>query len=129
MPGWAWLLLVPAGVAGCWWGLHANGQCNYIAGDVRGPLGVLATGMGLLAFFGVCVLLRRVRLPLVEHVARATIVVMCLHQPLVPLLNALLHYQGGMACTLTGDILMVLLLTAAYPFIARRLPALTGGRR
>lgn len=129
IPNWMWCLLIPIGFSACYSLLQINGQCNYIAADVRGSIGIIGTGVGLIGFFSACKLLEKIHSKTITNISKASIVIMCLHMMIQGPLNKITHYQGGLLLTLVGDSCIVLALTAIYPFFRDRLPALTGGRK
>lgn len=129
IPYWSWLLFVPVGFFVCYWLLQTNGQCNYIIADFKGPFGLIATGMGLIGFFGLCKLFGRMNSKVILNISKASIVIMCLHMLIQGTIASITHYQGGMLTTLVGDIVIVLALTAIYPLIQKYIPAFTGGRK
>lgn len=61
IPNWSRLLFAFIGFFTCYLLLQINGQCNYIIADVKGPLGLVATGMGLIGFFSLCIFLKKVK--------------------------------------------------------------------
>lgn len=126
---WMWCLFIPIGFSACYYLLQINGQCNYIDANVGGPLGIIATGMGLIAFFSACKLLDKIHTKTITKISQASIVTMCLHMMIQGPLNKIIHYQGGLLLTLVGDACIVLVLTAIYPYFRDRIPALTGGRK
>lgn len=128
IPDWMRCLFFPVGFSACYYLLQINGQCNYIDANVGGPLGIIATGMGLIAFFSACKLLGKIHSKVVTKISKASIVIMCLHMMIQGTLNKITHYQGGLLLTLVGDACIVFALTAIYPFFRDRIPALTGGR-
>lgn len=129
IPILVWLLLIPIGAFICYYGLMHNGQCNYIAADVKGVMGVIYTGAGLLSFFGVCKLLDGVHSKLIVRISKASLLIMCLHMLIMLPMQKILHYQYHSWLTLLGDISIVLIITAFYPIIEKYAPILTGGRK
>ncbi len=128
LPLWAWAALVVVGMAVCYGVYSQLGMCNYILSKTNGPLGLLGTGGGLIAFFSLCYMLNRVSLKRVTMVSRASIVVMCLHMPVQSLVEAATHYQGPELLTLAVDLMLTVALAALFPWIKKYAPMLLGGR-
>lgn len=125
----AYYVAIPIGFALCYYVMLNNGTCNYILANVNGLCGVAGTVCGLIAFFSLCKLLERYNNPLIELVSKATIVIMCLHMMINNPLNNLLHYWNHSFYTFSIDCVMVLALSAIYPFIQKFAPALIGGKK
>lgn len=121
-------VLIVAGFAVCGWVYCRQGMCNYILSHPNGILGILGTGAGLLAFFSLCMMLDGIRLRIVSRVSAASIVVMCLHMPVQSLLESFVHYQGPELPTFSVDFMLVMCLTALFPWIKKHVPVLLGGR-
>lgn len=124
-----WVVAIPIGFVICLYICRLQGNCNYIGGNVNGWLGFLGTAAGLISYYGLCKLLDGVHSKLVICVSSASIVVMCLHMLLMPVLEKLTHYQGHLGITLLGDLAIVLLLTSIYPLIRKYFPVLIGNRK
>nr|WP_304651184.1 hypothetical protein [Bacteroides acidifaciens] len=97
--------------------------------DVKGGLGIVATGMGLIGFFSLCKLLNGVNSKIVLRISKASIVIMCVHMLIQGPLESIIHYQGNIIITIVGDIFIVLVLTAIYPIVQKYVPVLVGGRK
>lgn len=126
---YAWFIFAPIGFWSCYKIFLFNGQCNYMIADVKGFLGLLGTGMGIAAFFSVCKILGKYNSCVIVHISQASIVIMCLHMMIQAPMETITHYQNGLLTTFTGDLLIVLTLTAIYPLLKKYIPALTGRRK
>lgn len=116
------------GMSICYLVYSQLGMCNYILSRTNGIVGLIGTGAGLIAFFSLCYMLNMVSFKIVTMVSRASIVVMCLHMPVQSLIETSTHYQGPELQTLAMDFLIMIALTALFPFIKKSMPMLLGGR-
>ena len=120
--------LLVTGMAIGYWVYCQLGMCNYILSKTNGLIGILGTGVGLIAFFSLCYMLNRVSLKIVTMVSKASIVVMCLHMPVQSLIEAVTHYQGPELLTLAVDLMLTMALASLFPWIKKYAPMLLGGR-
>lgn len=126
---WIWTFAIPLAFVACLYICRQQGNCNYLAGDLKGWLGLVGTSAGLIVFFGICNLLDGLHLKLITRVSQASIVIMCLHLLVMPNLEKVTHYQYHLGFTLAGDLFIVLLLTAIYPLLKKYAPYLVGYRK
>lgn len=126
---WIWAIAIPFAFVVCLYICRQQGNCNYLAGDVKGWLGLVGTSAGLIAFYGICNLLDCLNLKLITRVSQASIVIMCLHLLVMPNLEKLTHYQYHLGVTLAGDLFIVLFLTTIYPLLRKYSPYLVGYRK
>ena len=126
---WIWAIAIPIAFIACLYVCGLQGNCNYLAGNVKGLLGLAGTGTGLISFFGVCVLLDQFNSKLIMRISSASIVIMCLHMMVMINLQKAVHYQYHLGVTLLGDIAIVLILTAVFPLLQKYTPWLIGYRK
>lgn len=128
LPKWALAMCIVVGAAVCYIICTRHGSCNYILAKTNGIIGIIGTGAGLIAFFSMCKMLNGISSEIVIKVSKASILVMCLHMPLQSFIENFTHYQGSEIVTFIVDLVIVLALTAIYPFIKKHAPILLGGR-
>ena len=125
---WIHTILIVVGTLACVCVYGRLGMCNYILSKTNGVVGIAGTAAGLIAFFSMCQMLSNRTPTLVNNVSQASIVIMCLHMPIQSIIQSFIPYQGPEWQTLAVDFMLVMLLTAIYPFIKKHAPLLTGGR-
>lgn len=126
---WVWVVAIPISFVACLYVCRLQGNCNYLAGNVMGLLGLAGTAAGLVSFFGVCVLLDNINSKFIMRISSASIVIMCLHMMVMINLQKAVHYQYHLGVTLLGDIAIVLVLTAVFPLLQKYTPWLIGYRK
>ena len=126
---WIWAIAIPFAFIVCLYVCRLQGNCNYLAGNVMGLLGLAGTVAGLVSFFGVCLLLDQFNSKLIMRISSASIVIMCLHMMVMINLQKAVHYQYHLGVTLLGDIAIVLILTAVFPLLQKYTPWLIGYRK
>lgn len=129
VPKWVLIVLVPLGFCICFYILKVNGQCNYLAADTKGIIGLLGTGMGLLSFLSLCKLLDNFNLKVITAVSNASILIMGTHMLVMLPLQKILNYQYRTVVTLVVDVLIVLSITLVYPMVRKLSPQLIGYRK
>lgn len=128
IPSFVWFIIVPISLFISYLLMADTGAPNYMMMEMKGIKGVMSTGIGLLGFFGLCILLKNVRLNLIVLISNASIVIMCLHMMIQGPLNKIIPYQGKGVTTFIGDLLILLSLSYIYIYISKHFPKLTGNR-
>lgn len=108
---------------------HMQGYPNYVLARINGVLGLVTTGIALIGFMGLCMLLKNIHSHIIVVISKASIVIMCLHMLFYPVRAKLPYLDGNNIMSFIGDIAVLLILTSAYPLISRYFPAFTGGRK
>lgn len=126
---WVYFILIPLGFSICFYILKVNGQCNYLIADTKGIIGLIGTGMGLLAFFSLCKLLDSLNFKVITAVSNASILIMGTHMLVMLPLQKILNYQYRTLITLIVDVAIVLIITLVYPVVKKLFPQLIGYRK
>lgn len=91
---------------------YQGGGCSYITCDVKGPMGLLGSGFGVIAFLLSCHILGAIRVRCIEMISKATLFIMCTHALFIIAFEPYIPYPGSFTTTFLFDVIIVLFLTA-----------------
>lgn len=109
---WLRIIIIPICFIGCYLIYRSQGECSYITCDIKGPMGLLGTGLGIIAFLGCCQSLDGFNVRIVREVSKATLFIMCTHALFIIAFEPYIPYPGSFVSTFLFDVIIVLFLTA-----------------